>query len=245
LPYNVLLLPLLGGYFFLICWNCTKFNTSRQSGHKLIFHAAAAGLLFLGIAFGVVAFIISRWPHCAVWWQSIVPFPYLGTSLLACVLGMALPWPLNFIPFFRKEESAQRAIERANDHLEILLARACRETKAVSITLKSRKVYIGLVTRTHDPTYDRKYIQLLPIKSGFRDSVTQAMTLTVDYSVAFAKIIQEDATVAAGGIRDFEIVIPVSEIQSVNLFDPTTYLLFNPTAVTSGSLQSNEETNAL
>ena len=228
MPYNVLLLPLLGGYFFLAYFNGTKFSTNRHSGHRLIFHAAAAGLLFLLIAFAIVLFISSRWPDFTKLWEGVVPFPYLGTSLIACILGLALPWPLNFFSIFRKEVANQRAIERSNDHLEILVSRACREVKAVSITLKSRKVYIGLITRTHDPLYDRKYIQLLPIKSGYRAAETLALHLTVDYAAAYAQIIQEDLSVMAGGIQDFEIVVPVSEIQSVNLFDPTTYTTFNP-----------------
>lgn len=152
----------------------------------------------------------------------------MGTSLLACLLGIILPWPINLIPYFRKEKANQRAIERSNDHLEILLSRACLETKAVSVTLKSRKVYVGLVTQTHDPLYDRKYIQLLPIKSGYRESDSLSLKLTVDYSSVYAKIIQEDAATVAAGIQDFEIVFPVSEIQSVNLFDASTYQLFNP-----------------
>jgi hypothetical protein len=129
---------------------------------------------------------------------------------------------------FHKERANQRAIERSNDHLEILMARAGRETKAVSITLKSRKVYVGLITRTHDPLYDRKYIQLLPIKSGYRAADTLALHLTVDYAAVYAQIIQQDASVVAGGIQGFEIVVPLSEIQSVNLFDPAAYQMFNP-----------------
>jgi hypothetical protein len=194
----------------------------------LIFHAAAAGLIFLVIAFLITAFVAWQRPDWALFWGNIVPFPYAGTSLLACALGLTLWWPLNAMPFFRAEMEAQRAIEQSNDHLEILLARAANETKPISVTLKSRKVYVGLITRTHDPMYDRKYIQMLPIKSGFRDPQTLALILTIDYAAAYAKIIQEDATAITHGIRDFEIVIPVSEIQSVNLFDPDGYLLFNP-----------------
>jgi hypothetical protein len=130
--------------------------------------------------------------------------------------------------FFGKEKAAQRAIERSNDFLEMLLARAQREIKLVSVTLKNRKVYVGLVTRTVDPLYDRKYIQFLPIKSGYRDSATLGLMLVVDYAAVYAKIIQRELPVVVGGIQDFEIVIPVSEIQSVNLFDPAAYSQFNP-----------------
>jgi hypothetical protein len=226
LPYNVLLLPLLGGYFFLTYWNFTKFTTKRHSGHRLIFHAAFAGLLFLTVAFLLVGVVRWQRPDWTVWWRGVVPFPYLATSLIACFIGLTLWWPLN--RFINPETTAaERAIEESNDFLEMLLARAGRETKLVSVTLKNRKVYVGLVTRTLDPMYDRKYIQLLPIKSGYRDSNTHELTLVVDYADVYAKIIRQEVKVA-GGIRDFEIVIPVSEIQSVNLFDAEAYALFNP-----------------
>lgn len=71
-----------------------------------------------------------------------MPFPYLGTSLLACLLGLTLPWPINLIPFFRREKANQRAVEQSNDHLEILVSRACREIKAVfNNTEKPKGVY--------------------------------------------------------------------------------------------------------
>jgi len=46
MPFNVLLLPLLGGYLFLTHWNRTRFDTKRYSGERLIFHAAVAGVVF-------------------------------------------------------------------------------------------------------------------------------------------------------------------------------------------------------
>jgi membrane-associated protease RseP (regulator of RpoE activity) len=51
MPFNVLLLPLLGGYLFLTHWNRTRFDTNRYSGERLIFHSAAAGVIFLLLSF--------------------------------------------------------------------------------------------------------------------------------------------------------------------------------------------------
>lgn len=89
-------------------------------------------------------------------------------------------------------------------------------------------MYIGLVTRTINPMYDRKYIQLLPIKSGYRDSTSFKLNLAVDYAAVYAKIIRQELEMIKTGVTDFDIVIPVSEIQSINLFDPTAYAEFNP-----------------
>jgi hypothetical protein len=112
--------------------------------------------------------------------------------------------------------------------VEMLLVRAQRETKLVSITLKNRKAYVGFVTRTMDPMFDRKYIQLLPFKSGYRDTTTLSLTLAVDYTAVYAKLIRKELPIITAGIQDFEIVIPVTEIQSANLFEPHAYNLFNP-----------------
>lgn len=54
MPFNVLLLPLLGGYIFITKWNRTRFNTKRYSGERLIFHAPVAGVLFLAASLTVV-----------------------------------------------------------------------------------------------------------------------------------------------------------------------------------------------
>ena len=44
------------------------------------------------------------------------------------------------------------------------------------------KVYVGLITSNFDPAFDRKYIRLLPILSGYRDSETKEVTFTHNYS---------------------------------------------------------------
>jgi hypothetical protein len=51
MPFNVLLLPLPGGYILLTNCNRTRFNTRRYSGERLVFHAAAAGVLLLATSF--------------------------------------------------------------------------------------------------------------------------------------------------------------------------------------------------
>jgi hypothetical protein len=226
LPYNVLLLPLLGGYFFLTWSNRTKFSVKRHSGHALIFHSALAGICLLIVSYLLVGTVSWQRPDWAIWWDSLVPFPYLGTSLTALLLGIALPSVLNRLG--SSEAAAIKAIEQSNDYLEMLLVRAQRETKLVSITLKNRKAYVGFVTRTMDPMFDRKYIQLLPFKSGYRDTTTLSLTLAVDYTAVYAKLIRKELPIITAGIQDFEIVIPVTEIQSANLFEPHAYNLFNP-----------------
>lgn len=62
MPFNVLLLPLLGGYVFLTRWNRTRFSTRRYSGERLIFHSAIAGVALLCIYFIFVRILIGLVP---------------------------------------------------------------------------------------------------------------------------------------------------------------------------------------
>lgn len=233
MPFNLLLLPLLGGFLFLTYWNPTRFDSNRYSGERLIFFAAAAGVGLLSLAFLITRGVLRFWPAIGASWHSVVPFPYSGTSFLAFLLGAFGWWPLNRV-LHPQDKEARRTIQDWNDFLEVLLERAQRDVKLISLTLKSRKVYVGIVTRSFDPVNERKHIAILPIKSGFRDFHNLELTFTTDYARVYAQIIRRQVSVAAGGIRDFEIVIPVSEIEAASLFDPQAYDLFNP-PVPSGS----------
>ena len=46
MPFNVLLLPLLGGYVFITYWNYTRFSARRYAGERLLINAALAGVGF-------------------------------------------------------------------------------------------------------------------------------------------------------------------------------------------------------
>jgi hypothetical protein len=227
-PFNVLLLPLLGGYLFISHWNYTRFDAIRYSGERLLFHSATAGIIFLTLALGITHPTVLRWPEIGRQWQALVPFDYSGTSLLAFCMGALLWWPLNKLERFDREKQAQKTIENGNDFLEMMLADAQRDLKLVSVVLKSRKVYIGFVTASFDPVNDRDYIQLLPLQSGYRDAGTLQLKITTDYSQVYNRIVTKELESTSININDMRVVIPVSEIMSINLFDQEAYDLFNP-----------------
>jgi hypothetical protein len=227
-PFNVLLLPLLGGYFFISYWNFTRFDTNRYSGERLLFHAATAGSVFLVASFCVTALVASRYPEIGTAWRKLVPFDYSGTSLLAFIMGVLLWWPLNKLKWFNRDVQARKTIENWNDFLEMMLEYAQRELKLVSVVLNSRKVYIGFVTASFDPVNERDYIQLLPLQSGYRDKETLQLKITTDYSTVYDRIVEQDENFTRIQTSDFIVVLPVSEITSINLFDQEAYRLFNP-----------------
>jgi hypothetical protein len=82
------------------------------------------------------------------------------------------------------------------------------------------------VIASFDPANERKYIVILPMHSGYRDEATLDLVIQTNYAPVYADIIQQDNRAALEGIGDFRLVIPVGEVQSLNLFDPTAYRLF-------------------
>lgn len=214
MPFNVLLLPLLGGYVFITKWNRTRFHTKRDTGERLLFHAGLAGVVMLVAAFVLAHVTSTITPGLHDAWSRAVPFPYAGTSLLALVLGCAVWRPANFL--YPRAREARRVLREWGDHLEILFDRALTENRQLSVTLKGGKVYVGFVLENFDPSYDRKFITILPIASGHRNTADHTMVLTTSYSEVYLKIRSHRTGLQS---TDFQIVIPVAEVQSANLFD--------------------------
>ena len=159
MPFNVLLLPLLGGYVFITYWNYTRFSSRRYSGERLLFHAALAGVVLLILSYAAVRLMELRWPASAATWRT---------------------W-----------------------------------------------VYVGFIVRTFDPAYDRKYIVILPTMSGYRTETTHQVVFNTDYTRVYQVLMEEDESRLVRGVNDFQVVIPVAEVLSANLFDWEAYERFN------------------
>lgn len=233
MPFNVLLLPLLGGYVFISTWNRTRFDARRYSGHRLIFHSAIAGAVFLALAFAGKTMVAHERPDLYVTWRSWVPYPGTGTATGAFLVGVVAPRVLNL--FQKREDQASAVVERWGDFLEILLLRAMNDVSQVAVTLSSGKVYIGYVTGSFDHAYDRRYMRLWPTLSGYRDPVTQEMRLTTLYAEYYETLEDEKASLA----ESFQVVVPISSIVSANLFDPDVFGAFE--RVSNGGASPGED----
>ncbi len=219
MPFNVLLLPLLGGYVFICQWNCTRFEARRYSGQRLVFHAAIAGAVFLGVAFLLTRYAAYKVPQFFEWWRGYVPYPETETGILSFLLGAFFWWPLNLA--FKRESQAKKAVERWGDFLEQLLNRSMDDTTQIAVTLTSGKYYTGYVTGSVDPSHDRKYMRLLPTLSGYRETETRAVVLTTSYVESYQPLEGSSPS------EQFQLVIPIGSILSASLFDPEVFESFN------------------
>lgn len=215
------ILPLIGGYFFITHFHPTKYHVQRQTGYHIFFHSAIAGCFLVFVSYALSTAFESQNPQVVQEWKRFAPFPYVGTAIGAFVMGMTAWWPLNVL--FVESKEISRAIESDDDYLEKLFESAIQELQMVSITLESGKVYIGYVQGNYLPSGDRKYAKVLPYLSGYRASDTREMKFTNNYAAAYSKLAEQDIDLDE---EDFGVVIPIERIESVRLFDPEAYELF-------------------
>ena len=97
MPYNLLLLPLIGGFLFVHLAHYFRFAAQRADGYRLLFQAAIAGV-GLSIAGRITELFIAFTP-LGMWaeqyWNLFSPFPYSATSAISLLLGPAFALLLN------------------------------------------------------------------------------------------------------------------------------------------------------
>ncbi|CAK6488245.1 hypothetical protein PANNVG_00166 [Pantoea sp. Nvir] len=103
--------------------------------------------------------------------------------------------------------------------VEQLLYQCMREGELAWITLKSRRIYIGMV---HAATFEYENtanIVIIPMLSGYRDSKTLSMSIEHNYSRWYA---EHDITLTSEpkNAMAFRKVLMVDQIESLSLFDP-------------------------
>ncbi len=181
--FGLLFIPILGGYLFIRQCHWTRFTGSRQGGYHLLFRSAVAGacLLFLAWALALLepqlqdGWLIRAWPE-------IQPFPYAWTLGSSLALGPVAAWLVNL--FYDEGMASIDAVFAGNDSMERLLFETAYfddEDSLVEVTLASGKVYAGWVLGS-TAIRDRKYVEIMPLASGYRSNDTQMVRFTTNYA---------------------------------------------------------------
>lgn len=244
MPYNLLLLPLLGGYIFVSKFGRLRYYTLRVDGYRLLMHSAVAGAILLLLASVLAELVIGKpWAiRASQSWLRVVPYAYSGRAAIAFLLG-AVGWiPLNLVPAWRREHQVPLVIQDKDDPLEMLLRRALGQARLILLTLRGSKVYVGHVQRLFNPAFPLEHIALVPIKSGYRRAEDRRVVFTTYYGAVLRQLRQDmrkmeeelkksqpsltereiRKKVAAselGRRADFELIIPCSEIETASFYD--------------------------
>lgn len=112
---------------------------------------------------------------------------------------------------------------RNYDGLLRLVIEAASMQKPLRLSLKSRKVYVGLVMEEQFESGDLDYVLIVPLVSGYRDKDTLDIFFDCSYVSVYEKhgLFDKDELSEKELLKldDFRLAIKVSEIESVSFFE--------------------------
>ena len=216
------LIPAIGGYWLLTHWHYTRYGAVRDSGYHVLFRSALAGVFLFVAAQGIILILDLWFPQVSSLWTAFLPDPYSDSAILSVLLGFISPWGLNLL--LDKERIVQKVAMESGGFSELLIADSIENQRLVELSLKSRKVYIGLALRSGIGRGSDPDVEIVPMASGYRDKDTQELRVTTHYAPVIHEALELPDLVL--DYEDFRVVIPVAEIVSARLFFPEAYELF-------------------
>lgn len=236
MPFNLLLFPLIGGYYFLVTFKQFKYRFQRVENQKILFNSVIAGAFLLLTSLVLTKSSLWLFPQQSAIIKSNFPLhlPYFGTTVLSFFLGIIAAEAGNL--FINEKAAISEAIKRNGNELELLFESSFNKEHLIQLTLKSGKFYIGWVKTLPIPQHSN-YVQLLPAFSGYRNGDTKEMIFTTQYLDVYATYVQ------GGEVIDLKmltsLVIKIDEILTANIFDMDMYERFN------NSYTNNENSSAV
>ncbi len=215
MPYNLLLLPLLGGFLFFHLTHYFRFGAQRLDGYRLLLQTAIAGTCLATLArlINIVFELVLGPGVLDSAWAIFSPFPFSGTSALALLLGPALAFVWNL--FVGKEEAKEIEIGKHGNAFTQLLLRAQKEKQLLSVSLDNNKWYVGWVTESPNLDPQELYFRLLPYRSGYRDRDNLTTVYTTFYDGALNETTLDK--------QDLVITLPLKDVKTANLFSEDLY----------------------
>lgn len=232
-PYNLLILPLVGGYFILANFAYFKHKYQRLDTARLLLNSILIGILVGMASFTLRAYIEIY--HKPLFDElnnliNYLPFKrdehnrYIGTLTYGLILAVSLTLIANFIIhlFGLYTHSISWAVSKHGDELEQLFRDSAIKGQLVQLTLKNEKVYLGIVDKIPEPKKSN-YITIIPFYSGYRNKDTKEMELTTSYAPINDLIDKKEINPK---VKKLMVVIKQDEIISAHPHDPEIYSSF-------------------
>jgi hypothetical protein len=250
MPTNLLLLPLLAGFWFVHSSHRFRFRAQHLDGHRLVLESATAGVILLALSRLTVLLAKAR-PEMAGllhWWHvDFAPFPYMGTSLLTCLLGAASAWLDNRFPWawfrwwrrrlgVRLRWPLRRRLRRWSSPLpqrqrnfgysrsEEIQAKSDGLRRLLDTAERNEQmISVTLDSRKWYAGYVAESVNLEPKEQYFRllpilSGYRDKDTLEIRRTVEYSEVYARGVDSAA-----FHVTIPLATVRIANLFDQDTY----------------------
>lgn len=233
MPYNLLLLPVIVGYFILIYSHYFKYNTQRLTQNRIIFESVSVAIIILTFGFllrAVIEYLFPKLTPCLISSLKFIPInkvDYLWTIVFSCLTSIILVVSTNVYLLwrFRKFQLIGWAVDKNGDELEKLFKKSVDEASFIQVTLKNDKVYIGYSEIIPIPQ-KTNYLTLTPILSGYRDDKKQLHITTDYFSVIddFLKGLDNKETLIT---LNTDVIIKQDEILTAGIYEQAIFDKFN------------------
>ena len=225
MPWNLLLLPLVAGYYIFTRSYFLKFKQQRIDQQRLIFES-----IIWAVTASITTYILRLIYEsiASVEFQEIIyraipiKSPYAGTSLCVLLLSICATELSNL--FLNEKKRIIKAIKSIGNEFELLLKSSFTDNKLLLFTMDNGKIYIAWVKELPIPSVS-KHVRIIPTISGYRDD-QKNIVFTTHYLSVYAEYINE------GKIRsieelDTDLILNSDNIVSISFFDIDMYAVFN------------------
>ena len=216
MPWNLLIFPLVGGYYILTRSYFFKFIQQRLDRQRLIFESVLIGSFICGLAILIRLGISYFDPSFSDTIYRKFPFkePFTITSISILGLSIFLTEITNL--FLNKTYYAKKAIKAVGNEFELLLKTSFVESKLLLFTLCNDKFYIAWVKELPNPSISN-YVRVVPAMSGFRTD-RKELEFTTEYLLVYSQLVKENNETDIKNLKT-DIVIDISQVMSVSFFD--------------------------
>lgn len=225
MPFNLLLFPLVGGYYLIIRFKKLRYIHQRLERQKLLFNAVIAGTFLLIVSYTITSLLRYYFSEKVDSLQDTfqITIPYFGTTILSFFLGIVIAEVGNL--FIDNTKAISDSIDLIGNELEVLLKISFNDDQLVQITLKNDKFYVGWVLTLPIPQQS-SYIKILPAFSGYRSQENKRLVFTTQYLNVYSTYIQQGRIMSLEDLN-VNLIIRIDEIITASKFDIEMYERFN------------------
>ncbi|CAG9001789.1 MAG: hypothetical protein CENE_03816 [Candidatus Celerinatantimonas neptuna] len=247
----LIVVVLMLGYKYIDSHLPSKFHFKKSSGWNSYFQVALKGSYYVAISFLCLLVI---WCFLFLFMETLNVVPILfheNTHKFTFAFDI-LNWKLAGFSFpfiaiiivagvasFGQSQEEERKLKNPKTRLQIfkevaktspvedVLLESIKSgaNLLVSITLLSRKVYIGMVLETRLEQLDTDMIVIIPFLSGYRDKDTLSLIIDVNYADHYdSQHIDFDSSPFS--LMHYRRVLSRDQIESVSLFNSNIYNTF-------------------
>lgn len=226
MPWNLLLLPLIGGYFLISRSNYFKYRHQRLDKQQLIFDSALVGLIIAISLFLLKIILYAFFTDLQKTLNTFNPIkiPYSGTAFIIFAFCIIITILGNFTFFRNYKKFIKKAIKSVGSKYELLLESSYSNSKLIEISLNNDKFYIGWVKELPIPRISNQ-IRLIPVFSGYRNQ-EKRLIFTTEYLGVYTETMDEK-NINDYKELDVDLIIGIENVISISYFDVEMYDKFN------------------